>query len=119
MKPNPWCACIGGLLAASAALAQWQPDVRLTVDPSFSSTTFGNARSIASGGNALYVVWFDDRDGNQEIYFKRSIDGGTNWSEDERLTQDAAISKFPSVAAVGSTVHIVWEEYRDGNAEIY
>src|SRR5262245_52632767 len=69
----------GCVLTASAALAQWQPDMRLTFDPAFSSTTFGNARSIASGGNALHVVLFDDRDGNQEIYFKRSIDGGTSW----------------------------------------
>ena len=36
-----------------------------------------------------------------------------------RLTNNDAVSVFPFVAASNSAVHVVWQDYRDGNAEIY
>ena len=36
----------------------------------------------------MHVVWHDYRDGNSEIYYKRSIDGGVSWSADMQLTED-------------------------------
>jgi hypothetical protein len=67
----------------------------------------------------VHAVWFDYRDSNYEIYYKRSTDGGTNWEADKRLTNDAAFSLYPSIAVSGSFVHVVWQEKRDGNDEIY
>jgi hypothetical protein len=100
------------------------PDVRLTFDSAFSSTPFNNARCLAVGpadadGEILHLIFFDERDGNREIYYKRSTNGGTSWSPDVRLTNNTAISHFPAIAVSGSVVHVVWEEFRDGNAEIY
>ena len=106
-------------LAVSAAQAQWEGDVRLTSDPRFSTTSFNAARSMTVSGSVLHIAWSDDRDGNREIYYKRSTDDGAHWGGDVRLTQNAATSIFPSIAAAGADVHVVWEEYRDGNAEIY
>ncbi len=107
-----------------AEMPQWEADARLTFDPEFSSTSLNNATCVAAGltgagEEALHLIFFDDRDGNREIYYKRSIDGGTSWSGDVRLTNNAAISHFAAIAAAGQAVHVVWEEYRDGNAEIY
>ncbi len=108
------------LFAANAVHSQWQPDVRLTNDTNFSATSFNGARTMAVSGNVLHVIWSDDRDGNREIYYKRSPDEGLSWGADARLTNNIAGSIFPSVIASGSEVHVVWEEYRDGNnAEIY
>ena len=103
----------------AASQAQWQPDVRLTNDPAFSLTSYNNAWCVAASGNALHVVWRDFRDGNYEIYYKRSIDGGTSWGADTRLTSNSASSEFPSVSVSGSVVHVVWSDERDGNWEIY
>ncbi len=103
--------------------AQWQPDVRLTNDPAFSYISSNNAWCIASSGNSVHVVWYDNRDGNPEIYYKRSTDGGISWSADTRLTNNAADSYYPSVAvsaqAPALAVHVVWVDERDGNSEIY
>jgi hypothetical protein len=99
--------------------AQWQPDVRLTNDPASSSTSFNNARCVAAGGDSVHVVWYDDRDGNDEIYYKRSSDGGLNWEADIRLTNNTAVSELPSIAVLGSNVYVVWNDFRDGNNEIY
>jgi hypothetical protein len=101
------------------ANAQWQPDVRLTNDPAYSFTSDNNAWCVASSGLFVHIVWMDQRDGNREIYYKRSTDGGVSWSADIRLTNNVYGSEFPSVAVSGSVVHVVWTDYRDGNREIY
>ncbi len=100
-------------------LSQWQPDVRLTNDPAYSSTSWNNAWCIAASGQVVHVVWWDGRDGNEEIYYKRSTNEGVSWSADTRLTINTANSGSPSVAISGSVVHVVWNDERDGNDEIY
>jgi hypothetical protein len=100
-------------------MCQWQTDVRLTNDPGYSFTSFNNAWCIASSGSVVHVVWQDVRDGNYEIYCKRSTDAGVSWGPDTRLTNYTAYSTNPSVAVSGSNVHIVWFDFRDGNREIY
>jgi len=103
----------------SITFSQWQNDVRLTNDPGWSTTSFNNAWCIASNGDTIHVVWYDNRDGNYEIYYKRSVDGGSNWESDLRLTNNSASSEMPSISVSGSFVHIVWYDFRDGNNEIY
>lgn len=99
--------------------AQWQPEVRLTNEPSESYLSGSNAWNIAVSANTLYIVWSDLRDGNQEVYFKRSIDNGLSWENDVRLTNNPFRSWYPSLAVSNQFVHIVWEDSRDGNQEIY
>jgi hypothetical protein len=74
---------------------------------------------VAASGSNVHVVWQDSLDGNDEIYAKRSTDGGASWGTDTRLTNNSALSWYPSVAASWSNVHVVWRDNRDGNAEIY
>lgn len=107
------------LLTCFPIMAQWEPDVRLTNDPASSITSYNTEWCIASSGDTVYVTWYDNRDGNLEIYCKRSTDGGLTWEADTRLTNDPATSTAPSVAVSGSVVHIVWLDTRDGNGEIY
>ncbi|MBI4811526.1 MAG: hypothetical protein HY800_08855, partial [Ignavibacteriales bacterium] len=95
--------------------AQWQPDIRLTNDPAGSYTSLNNAWCISANGNVVHVVWRDDRDGNDEIYYKRSTDGGVSWGADTRLMNDSAFSALPSISVSGSAVHVVWRDDRDGN----
>jgi hypothetical protein len=65
------------------------------------------------------VVWIDSRDGNYEIYYKRSTDAGATWSSDTRLTNAPLNSWWASISAADSVVHVLWTDYRDGNYEIY
>jgi hypothetical protein len=99
--------------------AQWQSDARLTNATGNSYTSYNNAWCIAASGNVVHVVWYDDRNGYWQIYYKRSTDSGVNWGTETQLTNISAHSRYPSLAVSGSIVHVVWRDDRDGNDEIY
>jgi hypothetical protein len=104
------------LLLSDTILAQWQSDIRLT---NAMGRSYTSSRSISVTGEILHVVWADERDGNWEIYYKASDNGGATWSPDGRLTNNSAESNNPAVWVSGPDVHVVWTDGRDGNFEIY
>lgn len=109
-----------GLLVAGTLSAQgWGPDIRLTNDPAESYTGYNNQWCVAVSGSYVHVVWFDNRDGNFEIYYKRSTDGGITWGSDTRLTNAPGDSKNPSIAVSGTYVYVVWSDGRPANPGIY
>lgn len=88
-----------------------------------SATRLTNVNSIKTypsasiSGQTVNIVWQDDRDANineSEIFLKRSTTGGNSWGPDIRLTNAPGYSWHPSIASVGSTVHVVWEDRRNG-----
>ncbi len=81
--------------------SQWQTDVRLTNNSAYSSTYYNNSLSVAADGNSVHVVWTDLRDGNNEIYYKRSTNSGTNWGADMRLTSNSSASWNTSLSVSG------------------
>ena len=100
------------------AYKTWSSDKRLTNNAAPSEANW-RGQAVASVGSYVYAVWDDGRDGNWEIYFKRSTDNGLTWGPDTRLTNNASNSWYPSVAAYGSYVYVVWQDDREGNWEIY
>ncbi|MBN2465516.1 exo-alpha-sialidase [candidate division WOR-3 bacterium] len=94
--------------------ATWQSETRFT---DASGSSFNGV--VAAAEQHAYAAWDDNRDGNWEIYCKRSTDAGANWGADTRLTSNQADSYFASIAAVGNCVHITWEDARDANLEEY
>jgi len=107
------------LIIYTVSQAQWEPDVRLTNNADSSLTIYGNIHQIAARGDTVHVVWWDKSDGNWEIYYMRSTDGGISWPTTTRLTNDPEKSQYPSVAVSGSVVHVVWCDWKTGNREIY
>ena len=67
----------------------------------------------------IHLVWDDDSPGNLEIYYKKSTDGGTNWTT-KRLTDNSGGSKEPSIAVdSGNRIHVVWMDLTPVNYEIF
>ncbi|HEY3249696.1 MAG TPA: T9SS type A sorting domain-containing protein [Ignavibacteria bacterium] len=93
----------------------WSPEIRLTNAPGTSTVPH-----ISVSSSYVHLVWRDSRSGNYEIYHKLSSDGGLSWgTTDTRLTIDPANSESPSLGISGSILHVVWDDNRDGNSEIY
>ena len=81
-----------------------------------------NCRSprVACSGLNVYVVWQDDRNGKQDIFFNRSADGGVTWlPADVRLDTDvagAANSFSPVIVCDQLAVYVAWTDDRNGLA---
>lgn len=89
--------------------ATWTDDAPFTQD-----TSEDRYQSIIQVENGtLWAVWTTNRDGNFEIYYKTSSDGGAFWSAETRLTKDAGDDLFPSVTqSKDGTIWVVWDSDR-------
>jgi len=92
----------------------WSPDTQL----SNAHVTVYNP-SVSVSGSGVHVVWTDNHEGNFKIYYNRSTDGGLSWETVTQLSNGTSVSISPFVAASSSAVHVVWQDNRDGNYEIY
>ncbi|NTW33404.1 MAG: T9SS type A sorting domain-containing protein [Bacteroidetes bacterium] len=88
----------------------WSPDIFLVN----SSTGNINFPSLAVSGSTIHLVWEDAIDGNTEIFYKRSINGGVTWDPNVRLTNNSNQSGYPRVAVSESEVHVIWTDDRYG-----
>jgi len=61
--------------------ASWQAAVPVVVGSSPQ-----NVKLAADGSNRLYLTWGDNGTGAYEVYYRRSTDNGTSWSQVTRLT---------------------------------
>ena len=63
---------------------------------------------IAVAGNNVYVVWWDNKTGNWEIFFRASPDNGKIFGDEINLSNDTTRSDDGSIAALGNNVYVTW-----------
>jgi hypothetical protein len=75
--------------------------------------------SIAAFGGLVHVVWVDWGDGDQDIYYRRY--NGFNWESEIEISTDVGVEDqtMPNVAVDGDEVHVVWEDFEDGDSDIF
>lgn len=88
----------------------WSADFRLSVADGYRS----RAPSVCVEGSNVHVVWYDEHSGNLDILYKRSSDGGVNWTVEMPL--GTAFQGPPSIAACGSYLHAVWVVLNNQNS---
>lgn len=76
-------------------------------------------KCIAAADSFVHVCWRDSRDGNLEIYYKRSTDNGLSWEEDVRMTNSPDSSSSPILAVSGNYVYLFYIDKIDGNFDVY
>ena len=98
----------GGVNWASARRLTWTP-----------GDSFFPAIELGFSGQ-LHVVWQDLAASNEEIFYKKSPDGGATWGSTQRLTWNSGGSSCPAIAFDSSgDLHVVWSDETPGNWEIY
>ena len=77
--------------------------------------------SVAVSGNNVHVVWMDDSDsGINDIFYRRSTDGGASFVEPAKnISDNVGDSDSPAIAVSASTVHVVWQDNTPGNSDIF
>ncbi|MBI5756533.1 MAG: hypothetical protein HZA12_06365 [Nitrospirae bacterium] len=88
------------------------------------NTYSAGQKSITVNGNTIYVVWADNSIGGYyQIFFTKSSDGGNSFCDSQiRVAAFNSANQFsPSIAEDNSSgnVYVVWEDYRDGDGDIY
>lgn len=75
--------------------------------------------SIMQANNGtIWVVWFSDRTGNAELFFKTY--NGFAWSSDTRLTDEPHQDMGPSILqSSDGLIWVVWYSDRTGNSELF
>lgn len=66
---------------------------------------------IAISNNVIYLIWQDDMSGNQEIYFKKSIDQGKSWLDTKQITDNAEDSINPRIYTYNEEIIVLWSEF--------
>jgi hypothetical protein len=80
---------------------------------------------LACDPGGIHLVWQDDSSGNWEIFYYTSPDSGDNWEDGQgnptplRLVYHSEPARKPEVSASFGTVHVIWEDKRDGEFRAY
>ena len=75
------------------------------------------APMVASGDN-VYVVWWSNKTGNDEVMFKASADRGKTFADKMNLSNSTnSESQDADIAASGNNVYVSWWERNATNNE--
>jgi hypothetical protein len=90
-------------------IGEWTEDIRLTHGKQHEEP------DIAVEGNYVYVTYTNET--NDEIYFKRSLDSGITWEDEQQLTSHSTyLYSIPRITTNGSNIYIVYGRF--GDAEV-
>ncbi len=117
----------------------WTFDFPLNI--SFASSTdggdsFSNATTVSDGFPAfdempaiwinesqyIVVAWTTRRNGNRDVYFANSTDGGKSFSANQKVSDDVGTTHQSGVDLTMDSngyVYVVWMDWRNGNTDIY
>ena len=100
-------------------------EVRLDAGDSGPTQSESQAPALACGGAGVVVaVWQDRRNGDDDIFFTLSTDGGATWSAESRVDDapagaDAVAPKVAVAEGTPRRIYVAWEDDRDGSADLY
>jgi len=82
--------------------------------------------SLAGDGDVVFVAWQDDRNGNNDVRFAWSTDGGTTFGASERVDDTGSgvsAQTRPTLATARRgkrrACYVTWEDDRDGEPNVY
>ena len=85
-------------------------------------TFSSGGHGLAQRGGVIYAVWYDVRNGNSDVYFNKSADGGRTFGPNIRVNDDKTteVQYKPSIGVdARGTIYIAWRDGRNGNADIF
>lgn len=83
-----------------------------------STSSIKAAAPIATSGNNVYIAWWTNKTGNDEVMFKASTDGGKTFSDKMNLSNSTnSQSQDTQIAASDNNVYVSWWERNATNNE--
>ncbi len=72
---------------------------------------------MASSGNNLYIVWPDNKTGNWELFFTRSMDGGNTFETPINISNNTSFSANATIISDEDHVSITWWDNKTGEIQ--
>jgi hypothetical protein len=73
---------------------------------------------MATSGDNVYIVWWSNKTGNDEIMFRASTDNGKTFGDKINLSNSTERSVDAEIAAAGKSVYVTWwDESENGTEE--
>jgi len=84
------------------------------------SITPDNVALVVDDNDNIYVAWKDERNGQPDVYFDVSTDGGVSFDVDVKVNDISVSSEYPALTVdeLGN-IYVVWQDERNGNPDIY
>lgn len=73
---------------------------------------------INVNASSVYVVWDGTTPGNNEIFYRRSLNNGSNFDSVRNLSNDGGVSYEPKVVVNKNTLEVYWHDYKSGHDDI-
>lgn len=88
----------------------WSSPTRINTGDLATNTSNEGAPCIAYDPSVdnVYIAWLDLSHGDTLIYFKRSTNGGTSWSNEIAISPSCSGSAEPKIAASGGDVFVTY-----------
>jgi hypothetical protein len=85
------------------------------------SENFNDSSNVetASYGKSLYLLWQEGINGNQEILLRMTTNNFSDFGKIRNVSNNNGTSECPSLSISNGRLHIVWEDDRTGNHEIF
>jgi hypothetical protein len=77
------------------------------------------ASMAVSANNNIYLTWWDNKTGNNEVYFSGSNDAGKSFDKPINLSNDKGGSADSQITASGNNVYVSWWDNKTGNWEVF
>ena len=91
-------------------------------DPTQFTTDAGDQSNavVAADSKSVHVVWQGYLDGDEHIYYARSLDSGLSWQSEVKLTAAKAMDRHPTLAAIDGKVFVLWSRMNaDGSEAVF
>jgi hypothetical protein len=69
---------------------------------------------IATSGDNIYIAWWTNKTGNNEVMFRASTDNGATFGDKINLSNSTVNSERAEIGASGNNVFVTWWETMNG-----
>ena len=102
------------IITSATGVKDYTKDIRIT-----SNTSKSIDPQIVRTTTDYTLVWVDDRDGHDEIYFCKVNDSGVKTASEVRVTNSDNPKTQPDIAYNGTVYGLVWKEIVEGTEHIF